>query len=61
VSPAAGDFRLQTGSPCVDAGDGDAAPTLDMDGNPRVDITAKPNTGTGTPDCTDMGAYEFQG
>ncbi len=51
------DFRLNEGSPCIDAGD-NAAPELparDLDGNPRVadgngDIVA----------VVDMGAYEVQ-
>jgi hypothetical protein len=55
------DFRLQAGSPCIDAADGNVAPALDLDGNARADDPATtPNTGTGTPDFTDMGAYEYQ-
>jgi predicted outer membrane repeat protein len=54
------DYHLQATSPCIDAGDGNAAPELDYDGNPRVDIAAVTNTGTGTPDYTDIGAYEHQ-
>ena len=56
----AGDLRLQAGSPCIDAADGDAAPASDIEGNGRYDNTAVTNTGTGTPDYVDMGAYERQ-
>ncbi|MCD4829819.1 MAG: right-handed parallel beta-helix repeat-containing protein [Candidatus Cloacimonetes bacterium] len=52
VDPAGGDFRLQSGSPCVDAGNPDMAyftlPLLDPDGNPRI-----------WPERIDMGAYEL--
>jgi len=46
-----GDYHLQAGSPCIDAGNNDAAslPDFDKDGNPRVSGTA-----------VDMGAYEYQ-
>ena len=54
-------LRLQAGSPCIDAADGDAAPATDILGNPRVDDpTTTPDTGVGTPPWADMGAYEFQ-
>ena len=59
VDAVAGDFRLQAGSPCIDAADGDAAPSADIVGNPRVDDTSVLDTGTGTPSYADMGAYEF--
>lgn len=46
---AAGDFRLQPDSPCLDAGlAGSALPATDLDGNPRVWGRAP-----------DMGAYEY--
>ncbi len=64
------DYRLQPGSPCIDAGRNAAVPagiTTDLDGNPR--FVDDPNTpdcqqapGTcGDPPVVDMGAYEFQG
>jgi hypothetical protein len=59
VDPAAGDFRLRPGSPCIDAANGDAAPELDHDGNPRYDDPDAPNTGLGPP-WADMGAFEYQ-
>jgi hypothetical protein len=49
-----------TGTGNIDAADGDAAPELDIEGNPRVDDTATANTGVGTPSYADMGAYEYQ-
>ncbi len=65
VDPDNGDFRLQPGSPCIDAGDNTAVPkgtTTDLDGNPRfIDDPDTPDTGFGNPPIVDMGAYEFQG
>ena len=43
-----GDYRLQAGSPCIDVGTFEGAPTIDLDGNPRP-------CGGGI----DTGAYEF--
>ncbi len=60
VDPGDGNFRLQAGSPCIDAADGDWAPEFDLDGNPRVDDPATENTGTGTPNYADIGPYEYQ-
>jgi hypothetical protein len=45
---AGGDYHLQAGSPCIDAGTSDGAPTADIEGTPR---DAFP----------DMGAYEWTG
>jgi hypothetical protein len=53
ADPAGGDFHLQPGSPCIDAGDSSAVPpdvTTDLDGNPRIQ-------GPGV----DMGVYETTG
>ena len=64
VDPENGDYRLQAGSPCIDAADNTAVPkgtTTDLDGNPRfVDDPDTPDTGNGDPPIVDMGAYEFQ-
>ena len=37
VDAGAGDYRLQSSSPCVDAGTSDGTPTEDKDGTPRWD------------------------
>jgi hypothetical protein len=58
VDAAGGDYHLQAGSPCIDAGSNSLLPegmATDLDGNPRIvdgdgDVTA----------TVDMGAYEFQ-
>ncbi|MGA1864330.1 MAG: thrombospondin type 3 repeat-containing protein [bacterium] len=55
-----GNIRLQSNSPCIDAANGDVAPMKDIMGNLRVDNPATPNTGTGTPDYVDIGAYEYK-
>jgi hypothetical protein len=51
-------LRLMADSPCVDAADGNSAPSTDSLGLGRIDIEDVNNTGTGTPDYTDIGAYE---
>jgi hypothetical protein len=54
VHPAADDYHLQPGSPCIDAGTNVGAPTEDIEGNPHpID-----GDGDGTA-TTDMGAYEY--
>ena len=65
VDPDNGDFRLQAGSPCIDAGhnwDIAGIADTDLDGNPRfaadkIDF----DPGCGIPVVVDMGAYEYQG
>ncbi len=65
IDPDNGDYRLSSGSPCIDAGDNTAVPediTTDLDGNPRfLDIPETPDTGNGTLPIVDMGAYESLG
>jgi len=53
-----GDYRLLPTSSCIDSADGDLAPALDMNGNPRFDHPDVANTGVGTPPYADMGALE---
>ena len=60
VDAAAGDLHLQPGSPCIDAGHGDWAPVIDFEGFSQADDPNTPDTGTGTPTYTDLGAYEYQ-
>ena len=57
VAPLGGNFRLQTFSPCVDAGNNVAVPvgsTTDLDGHPRI-VDGNLN---GTAEV-DMGAYDM--
>jgi predicted outer membrane repeat protein len=65
AEPGNGDYRLSAGSPCIDAGNNNAVPSLimtDLDGNPRfMEDPGTANTGLGSPPIVDMGAYEFQG
>lgn len=50
VNPAAGDYRLQATSPCINAGtNAYAIGEFDLDGNPRI-----------VGSRVDIGAYEFQ-
>lgn len=59
----AGDFSLQGGSPCIDAGDGNVAPEKDAFGQPRMDVRKVVDTGVAMPDgvSPDIGIYEFPG
>ncbi len=57
----AGDYRLLSGSPCIDAADGDVATETDILNNTRHDDPGTGNTGTGNPKYVDIGSYEFQG
>ena len=54
-------LRLLSGSPCIDAANGDVAPVVDIIGQARFDYLARANTGTGSPNYADIGAYEFPG
>jgi parallel beta-helix repeat protein len=61
VDPAAGDFRLQPGSPAIDSADSSVPnwPATDAKGSARVDDPATPNTGDGPVPYADRGALEF--
>ncbi|MHC4220304.1 MAG: right-handed parallel beta-helix repeat-containing protein [Planctomycetota bacterium] len=58
------DYRITSGSPCIDAGDNTVVPAdivTDLDGQPRfVDDPGMPDSGFGLPPVVDMGAFEFQ-
>ncbi|MHC5183539.1 MAG: InlB B-repeat-containing protein, partial [Planctomycetota bacterium] len=54
-------LQLQSGSPCIDAADGDVASSTDLLGNTRYDDPAMSNIGVGNPRYVDMGACEYQG
>lgn len=56
------DLRLQSGSPCVDAGNNALLPvwaTFDLAGNPRRFDAPAADAGGGDAPLADMGAYEF--
>ena len=60
TNPEAGDFHLNTNSPCIDAGV-DLALASDFDGNPIFDEPGVPNTGSpgaNSRNYVDIGAYE---
>jgi predicted outer membrane repeat protein len=65
VDQSNGDWRLQPGSPCIDAGDNTTVPlgiTTDRDGTPRfLNDPTMPDTGIGDCPIVDMGAYERPG
>jgi hypothetical protein len=58
------DYRLTSGSPCIDAGENAAVPAgtvTDLADQPRfVDDPDAPDSGAGEPPLVDMGAFEFQ-
>jgi hypothetical protein len=64
ADPAADDYRLLPGSPCIDAADNTAVPdwlTTDIAGLPRfADDPATVDAGVGPPPVVDMGAHEYQ-
>jgi parallel beta-helix repeat protein len=62
VNAARGNFRLTAGSPAIDSADSSVSgwPSSDLQGRPRRDDPATPNTGVGPRSYDDRGAYEFQ-
>jgi hypothetical protein len=65
VDPAAGDYRLRPGSPCIDSGEVWALHydrPLDLAGRARrFDDPATPDGGRGPRPIIDMGAHEYAG
>ncbi|MCP4599980.1 MAG: hypothetical protein GY847_05485, partial [Proteobacteria bacterium] len=59
VDETSGDLRLDVGSPCIDAANGDSAPSNDIEGRVRYDDPGTIDTGIGAVPYTDMGAYEY--
>ena len=61
VNPGGGDFHLEAGSPAIDAADSSVPfwPTVDAEGNARLDDSETLNTGVGAVDYADRGALEF--
>ena len=57
-----GNFRLQSGSPCIDSGNNATViESTDIDGLPRfIDDPTTADTGNGTAPIVDMGAYEYE-
>ncbi len=64
INAAAGDYRVRTGSPAIDAGSNAAVPqdvTAALNGAPRfLDDPQTVDTGLGTMPIVDMGAFEFR-
>ena len=61
VAVNVGDYHLTAGSPAIDSANSDASnePTLDIEGQTRVDDPATANTGAGIRTYDDRGAYEY--
>ncbi len=62
TNPAQANYRLNYGSPAIDAADGTVAPLTDILGDPRYKDPGAPTTGIPMPGSSavpDMGAYEF--
>jgi hypothetical protein len=64
VSAPQGQYKLDSGSPCIDSGNNVVVPiavSIDLGGDPRfIDDPDTPDTGIGVPPIVDRGAYEYQ-
>jgi parallel beta-helix repeat protein len=62
VPGAGGDYHLRSGSPAIDSANSGAPghPDVDLEGNPRVNDPAMPDSGAGPRPYDDRGAYERQ-
>jgi parallel beta-helix repeat protein len=62
VPGASGDFHLRPGSPAIDSANSGVPghPDVDLEGNPRVNDPAMPDSGAGPRPYDDRGAYERQ-
>lgn len=61
ANPEEGDFHLQPGSPAIDAGTSDGAPSTDLEYRPRFDDPATVNAGSGEVPYYDLGCFEYHG
>ena len=61
VAVNSGDYHLTAGSPAIDSADSNASnePSLDIEGQARVDDPATTDTGAGVRTYDDRGAYEY--
>ncbi len=60
INTSTENYRLTPESPCIDAADSNYSPLTDLDDMDREDITWKTNTGIGTMNYVDIGAYEYR-
>jgi hypothetical protein len=61
VDASHGNYHIASGSPCIDADNGNVAPSTDIDGHSRYDDPYTTNTGIGTPNYADIGSFEYTG
>ncbi|MFA6081817.1 MAG: hypothetical protein WC773_00165 [Patescibacteria group bacterium] len=59
VNFAGGDYNIQSDSPAIDSGISTYSSTTDYAQNSRYDLPSTVNTGAGTYDYYDRGAYEY--
>lgn len=54
-------MKLSSNSSCIDAANGEEAPSLDLEGANRFNVVNISNSDIGTPNNTDMGACQYSG